>query len=264
MLTVLAGLIAPGCLDDGPPTCLMVRGAGLVPANGEYRMTHLPNYAGPPAWSNGKGWWMYRWHQTYWYLSHIPDTSRMVDEHAFTAPVKYTTLADDPVPPPRGWVADHLLLGHDHPVPYIIPCESVPDAPDAEESGAGDEPRLFARIGGLPHRPRPFAGVSFVVLVVVFLVGCVMAVSVRLLDKATSSTKPSHLAFVPPPSADTFIVEPLKIRAQDIPIYPHNSVDELKEKDRAAAKVQALYHYGAQRTDPPSASQKSLPLLHSV
>ena len=76
--------------------CIHVQGAGHPHVNGLYAATTMPDYIGPAAFHKpGTSLWMYRWHQTFWYLSEL-DTDRLVSERSFTEPVIYTALVGEP------------------------------------------------------------------------------------------------------------------------------------------------------------------------
>ena len=99
-------LIALSLVSATP--CFEVRGAGLESVNGVYQAEELPYYSGPMAYRRGSHW-LYRWHQTYWYLSELKWADNDVapaGEKEFTDPVIYSALVDEnspESPPTSGW-----------------------------------------------------------------------------------------------------------------------------------------------------------------
>ena len=57
----------------------------------------LGSYAGPVAYNKqGTNLWMYRWHQTWWYLSEL-DWKFADSEDDFTKPVLYSSMVAEPI-----------------------------------------------------------------------------------------------------------------------------------------------------------------------
>ena len=81
--------------------------------NGVYQAEELPYYSGPMAYRRGSHW-LYRWHQTYWYLSELKWADGDVapaGEKEFTDPVIYSALVDEnspESPPTSGWFGDKM------------------------------------------------------------------------------------------------------------------------------------------------------------
>ena len=74
--------------------------------------------------------WMYRWHQTWWYLSEL-DWKFADSEDDFTKPVLYSSMVAEPIdfPPAQGWTFDKMLHGERVPAPTVqhSSCEVMPD-----------------------------------------------------------------------------------------------------------------------------------------
>jgi len=105
LLALVAGF--PGsangaCLNV---TCFQVTQAGDASVNGLYVEKALQGYAGPMAYTQpGTNLWLYRWHQTWWYLSQLDSTDD------FTNPM-YSSPVTEPAqfPPSGGWYHDKML-----------------------------------------------------------------------------------------------------------------------------------------------------------
>ena len=114
--------------------CFEVRGAGLDSVNGVYQAEELPYYSGPMAYRRGSHW-LYRWHQTYWYLSELKWADGDVapaGEKEFTDPVIYSALVDEnspESPPTSGWHGDKMLGFGPPPAPIIVLHQCVGSTP---------------------------------------------------------------------------------------------------------------------------------------
>lgn len=110
--------------------CFRVQGSGSAIADGVFVGRNLKSYAGPMAYNKlGTNLWMYRWHQTWWYLSEL-NFEYAMNEEDFTAPVIYSSMVTDPAafPPTTGWTYDRMLHQELEPAPTVqhCSCEETP------------------------------------------------------------------------------------------------------------------------------------------
>jgi hypothetical protein len=109
-----------------PVPCVRVAGAGMSQANGLYAAETLESYVGPATYHKpGTDYWMYRWHQTFWYLS-ILQIDTLTSEDAFVKLVVYTAMAErseadgvSPAPPKHGWTGDVMRGWGPAPFPHV-------------------------------------------------------------------------------------------------------------------------------------------------
>ena len=199
--------------------CLRVQGAGMDAANGLYAQEELEGYAGPLAYHKpDSSMWIFRWHQTWWHLASLQPP--LLSEEAFTDPVIYTSLVQEPreLPPKRGWTGDVMRGYGPMPAPTISSLgqcaiqdadETYPDPPnllwlgptpylvDEESAAQLARTRRWSPLLGSPPLP------SFDALVF----GCVALVLLSLLCTCRVITHRDHahknreLRFCPHPKS---------------------------------------------------------------
>ena len=135
--------ILPMAVPPAPPPlqtpCLRVSGAGMSRANGLYTLEELEGYAGPPAYHLiGTDLWLFRWHQTWWHLGELRQP--LLSEEAFTAPVIYTAIVQEPrdVPPSHGWTGDVMRDYGPAPAPTLSMMGTCSIAPAITTHAHGD------------------------------------------------------------------------------------------------------------------------------
>ena len=111
-------------------TCFKVSDAGLPAVNGLYVEREMPGYIGPMSYTMpGTNLWLYRWHQTWWYITNV-------DSEDFTNPL-YASAVVEPAhyPPASGWYHDKMIHPALAPAPVVQPyvCNQCPESGEVRE-----------------------------------------------------------------------------------------------------------------------------------